>query len=80
LISALPLAESARASLDHLLHNAHGVAGRAQVLRRWLAGMQRAQAMTEAIVGPYLARAEARAAAPVDDWRPHSIAPWINKR
>jgi hypothetical protein len=38
---------------------------------------ERAQAMTEAIVDPYIARAEARAAAPRDDWRPSSIAPWL---
>jgi hypothetical protein len=75
LISALPLAEPA-ASLDHQLHNAHGVAGRVQVLRRWLACLQRAETMTEAIVGQYIDRAEARAAIPRDDWRPHNAAPW----
>jgi hypothetical protein len=74
-ISTLPLAESARARLNQALANSHGVAERLQVLKRWFARMERAYAMTEAMVGPYMDRAEARAELPVNEWRPLSIVP-----
>ena len=50
-ISGLPLAESARASLETKLRYARDVAERLQVLKRWFAAIERAYAMTEAIVG-----------------------------
>jgi hypothetical protein len=80
LISALPLAESARASLDRELRYARDMEARAQVLRRWFASVQHASAASAALVDRYSARAETRAQAPRDDWRPSSIAPWLNKR
>jgi hypothetical protein len=75
-ISYLPLAASARAGFDRELANAEGTAERLQVCERWFAALGR----TEAIVGHYIERAEARAAARVDDWRPSSIAPWLAQK
>jgi hypothetical protein len=42
---------------------------------------ERAQAMNEAAFGHYLDRAEGEvhAAPAVDDWRLHSIAPWLRR-
>ena len=39
-----------------------------------------AYAMTEAMLGHYWDKAEARAAARVDDWRPHSTLPGLGPR
>jgi hypothetical protein len=47
---------------------------------RRAAKLARANAMTGAIVNHYIDRAADRAERPLDDWRPSSIAPWINKR
>jgi hypothetical protein len=78
MISALPLAESARASLDAELRYARGVAGRVQVPRKWLAGMQHVYAMHEALIAPREHAAEARAMWPREQ-RPHGIAPWLRR-
>ena len=73
-ISALPLAESARRSLDTELRNARGAAGRLEVLKRWFTALGR----TEAIFAGYAARAEQRTLW-VREEPLHSIAPWLKR-
>jgi hypothetical protein len=75
-VSTMPLAESARASLNARLADAHSTAERLQVVKLWFARL----GATSQMIGHYIDRAEARAAAPVDDWRPGSILPRVTKR
>jgi hypothetical protein len=79
LIAALPLAESARASLDREVRYARDMEERAQVLRRWFAGMQHAYAMSETIVAGRDQAANERTMSPRQQERPHSIAPWLRR-
>jgi hypothetical protein len=52
-VSTMPLAGSARASLDARLANARGAAERLQVCERWFAALGRIEAM----IGHYIERA-----------------------
>jgi hypothetical protein len=70
LLSLCNLPESSARRLAWELSDAGGAAAQLAVLDKWIAKIERARAMTEQMFGHYWDRAEARAAAPVDDWRP----------
>jgi hypothetical protein len=72
------LPESSARRLDTELALAGSEAAQLAILDRWLAAMERAYAMTEAIVAGRDRRAEERCTRPREE-RPHSIAPWLRR-
>jgi len=72
------LSESAKASLDRELAWANGLAAQVDILRRRLAGVERAYAMSEAVTGHYQRASAERTSR--SRQQPHSIAPWGTRR